>query len=217
MSRFRNRLMATYEDRGIPYKRVSFLRSTGTQYIDTGILVTYDRLQEGMVLEIKMAANNNAASGKNNAPYFFVGRSISLAYYGFGSSWERSSITFENDTPYVLKLDSVEGKFYVNGNVAAQKSLTTRTASGNNIALFGVYNNSAMGYKYAQTIYWCKIRYKGELVRDMVPVEVDGVGYMYDKVSGELFGNLGTGSFILVGGKYLIISTLRLSAERRAA
>ena len=200
MSKYRRRLMMKINKEYIPYKRVSFLKSTGTQYIDTGILVTYDRLQEGMVLEMKMSANVNAASGKNNAPYFFVGRRINMAYYGFGSSWARSSITFENDTPYVLKLDSVEGKFYVNGEVAAQPSLTIGTASGNNIALFGVHNASNMGNKYAQTIYWCKIRYKGELVRDMVPVEVEGVGYMYDKVSGELFGNLGTGTFILGGG-----------------
>lgn len=199
MGRFRNRMMATYEDRGIPYQRVSFLRSTGTQYIDTGILVTYDRLQEGMVLEIKMAANNNAASGKNNRPYFFVGRSNSKAYSGFEYNYKISSVTFANDTPYVLKIDSTDGNFYVDGNVATEYAETKTETSGNTIALFGVKNNSSMGSKYAQTIYWCKIRYKGELVRDMVPVEVDGVGYMYDKVSGELFGNLGTGTFILGG------------------
>ena len=33
--------------------------------------------------------------------------------------------------------------------------------------------------------------------RDFIPVRVGNVGYMYDKVSGKLFGNAGTGSFIL--------------------
>lgn len=32
---------------------------------------------------------------------------------------------------------------------------------------------------------------------DLIPVRVGQVGYMYDQVSGQLFGNLGTGSFIL--------------------
>ena len=32
---------------------------------------------------------------------------------------------------------------------------------------------------------------------DLVPVRIGSTGYMYDKVSGNLFGNSGTGSFIL--------------------
>ena len=38
---------------------------------------------------------------------------------------------------------------------------------------------------------------QGEKIIDMIPVRVGQVGYMYDKVSGRLFGNAGTGSFIL--------------------
>lgn len=37
----------------------------------------------------------------------------------------------------------------------------------------------------------------GVLVRDFIPVRVGQVGYMYDKVSKQLFGNSGTGSFTL--------------------
>ena len=32
---------------------------------------------------------------------------------------------------------------------------------------------------------------------NLIPVRKDGVGYMYDTVSGQLFGNIGTGNFIL--------------------
>ena len=32
---------------------------------------------------------------------------------------------------------------------------------------------------------------------DLIPVRKGTIGYMYDKVSGQLFGNAGTGSFIL--------------------
>ena len=32
---------------------------------------------------------------------------------------------------------------------------------------------------------------------DLMPVRVGEIGYMYDRVSGELFGNMGTGEFIL--------------------
>lgn len=32
---------------------------------------------------------------------------------------------------------------------------------------------------------------------DLISVRVGQVGYMYDKVSGQLFGNAGTGTFVL--------------------
>jgi hypothetical protein len=35
------------------------------------------------------------------------------------------------------------------------------------------------------------------LIFDLIPVRVGTTGYLYDKVSGQLFGNNGTGSFIL--------------------
>ena len=46
-------------------------------------------------------------------------------------------------------------------------------------------------------IYGQKIYLNNVLVRDFIPVRVGQVGYLYDKVSGQLFGNLGTDSFIL--------------------
>lgn len=46
-------------------------------------------------------------------------------------------------------------------------------------------------------IKWCKL-YDGDvLVRDFIAVRKGGIGYMYDRVSGELFGNVGTGQFSL--------------------
>ena len=35
------------------------------------------------------------------------------------------------------------------------------------------------------------------MLRDFVPVRIGNVGYMYDKVSKQLFGSIGTGQFIL--------------------
>ena len=42
-----------------------------------------------------------------------------------------------------------------------------------------------------------KIYMNGVLVRDFIPVRNNGVGYMYDKVSNQFFGNSGTGSFTI--------------------
>ena len=47
------------------------------------------------------------------------------------------------------------------------------------------------------SLYQCSIRCDGVLVRDFIPVRVGQVGYMYDRVSGKLFGNAGTGAFVV--------------------
>lgn len=50
-------------------------------------------------------------------------------------------------------------------------------------------------------IYGCRIWDNGILERDLIPVRVGTTGYMYDRVSGQLFGNAGTGDFILGNDK----------------
>lgn len=50
-------------------------------------------------------------------------------------------------------------------------------------------------------IYMCKLYLDDVKVRDFIPVRKGQVGYMYDKVSGELFGNSGTGDFVLGNDK----------------
>jgi hypothetical protein len=50
-------------------------------------------------------------------------------------------------------------------------------------------------------LYYCKVWQSGTLLHDLIPVRVGQVGYMYDRVSGELFGNAGTGAFTLGNDK----------------
>ena len=65
------------------------------------------------------------------------------------------------------------------------------------IGLFTLYNNLNMTTRRTNNVnvYSFKLTDNGVLVRDLVPVRVGSVGYMYDRVSGKLFGNEGTGAF----------------------
>lgn len=45
--------------------------------------------------------------------------------------------------------------------------------------------------------YGFKFYEYNNLIMDLIPVRIGDIGYMYDKVSGKLFGNEGTGEFIL--------------------
>ena len=53
-------------------------------------------------------------------------------------------------------------------------------------------------------MYFCKLWDNGVLVRDLIPVkDENNVGYMYDKLHNTLYGNLGTGDFIVGNEKKL--------------
>lgn len=70
-------------------------------------------------------------------------------------------------------------------------------AGAGNITYFARSDNSSeptpIGFKF----YSSKFIINEKLFRNFIPVRVGNIGYMYDKVSGQLFGNSGTGSFIL--------------------
>ena len=46
-------------------------------------------------------------------------------------------------------------------------------------------------------IYEVKISQGNDIIMDLIPVRKNGVGYMFDKISKQLFSNQGTGTFIL--------------------
>lgn len=65
-------------------------------------------------------------------------------------------------------------------------------------ALFGCYNTANQSVDtQAGIIGKCTLYIGNRVVRDFIPVRVGDVGYMYDRVSGKLFGNAGTGAFVL--------------------
>ena len=52
-------------------------------------------------------------------------------------------------------------------------------------------------YGGVQRLYYFNVYNNGVKVYELIPVRIGQVGYLYDKVSGTLFGNNGTGSFTL--------------------
>lgn len=65
---------------------------------------------------------------------------------------------------------------------------------------FHLFHAGVLNYwndKGRNRLYWCKVYEDGVLTRDFIPVRYRGVGYMYDNVSGRLFGNQGSGEFVI--------------------
>lgn len=64
----------------------------------------------------------------------------------------------------------------------------------NTVWLFGVNSSLAKTNARIKSFIWKRNNIE---ILNFIPVRVGNVGYMYDKVSGQLFGNSGTGNFIL--------------------
>ena len=69
--------------------------------------------------------------------------------------------------------------------------------NGNHLLLFATTGYEPSYGTSNSRIYSCRIRVGGVIIRDYIPVRKGTVGYLYDRVTGELFGNAGTGDFAL--------------------
>jgi hypothetical protein len=77
------------------------------------------------------------------------------------------------------------------------KSSGTISDCNRTFLLFAVVSTAGVVSCGKCCISACKIWDNGVLVRDFIPVRKGTVGYLYDRVSGKLFGNAGTGDFVL--------------------
>ena len=176
----------------LPYDaEIEYLESDGNSWIDT-----LENLQTACSTYIKMSITKTISS---NALVF--------------GAWMDGGTSI---TP--------KAQLYINPSQRWAYSRTTNIAVsgitlGDSVALNTVYKltattqsqeNDLKAYLFARNndgndllpidgmrLYDCTMTKNDVFVRDFIPVRVGQVGYLYDKVSGQLFGNVGTGNFIL--------------------
>ena len=178
-----------------PYDaEVEYLESTRTQYIDTQVTPNQD-----LVIEIKW--KNNTA--QNNRYLFGSGSSTSnciRAYIGSSSYWRFGggyiAINTSDTTERIAVIDKT--KIIINGEEYIYQDTVGTFSSSVTMKIFGGASGNSL---ISTRIYYFKISNNGTLIRDFIPVRVGTTGYMYDRVSGRLFGNSGTGNFILGSDK----------------
>jgi len=180
---------------------VDYLESTGTQYIDTGIVAKsglssvlnfeYTALSDTASMLDARSGNNRfylCHAGKPSTTFFF--------YYGYGSAIQ-SSTTPAVNTRYVVETSLAVGSqsMKVNGTTIASGSDSGTYNLGANLYLFGM-NYSTPQYLTSAMLYGCKIMDGSILVRDYYPaIDENGVGFIFDKVTHTIFDNAGTGVF----------------------
>lgn len=187
-----------------PYDaEIEYLQGDKTAFIDSGFVPGVDSVLE---IDYMIPSNYGSASWDTIAdvnPDDNTSRGMGIRLSGsyistvnlfcFNSAYSQGNISSTTDQRHhaVVKQNVV------------QLDETTKTISSvsyantHSIYLFAENYNGTSRRKCACRIYSCRL-YDGQtLMRDFVPVRVGQVGYMFDRVSGQLFGNAGTGSFVL--------------------
>ena len=198
-------------DTTVPYQKVEYLENTNSAQF----MHVYQNPQAGAFssfdFEIRLRFSVLPTSGyigsgitSGSSVQFFVGANVASAtgiYMCFGPSSTGTLVKQLANSDksgwhtYRAVSDGTTCTYYLDGEQVFQHDKGSVNIGTNQITLFRMTNSQS--YAGKQQISYFKFSRNGELVRDLIPVRVSNVGYMYDKVSGQLFSNDGTGNFVI--------------------
>ena len=179
---------------------VEYLESSGTQYIDTGLMANTNTR---VVLDFMYLSGSGIFGSFEN------GKDFALEYAG-GKWYTYYGNNHGYGTAATANRRCIAD---VNRNVATVDGVVVRTATANTFSatkpflLFCFYNRTAPDYFSSIRVYSCQIYDNGTLVRDLWPAfDPEGVACLYDKVEQKYYYNAGTGSFIAEGGGHIVFT-----------
>lgn len=219
-------------DKKLPYDaEIEYLENSGTQWIDTNWIpdLTKDlriecsagwvRTDRGMLIS---AWSQQTKDGNNLSVELFSSK-VLRTYAG------QRDVVLSRNIEKLNVLYPIEIT-YTASNGLCTMNIDNNTYSGNVSQIGRILNTQSavlgndQSHRFPYGMFGEIKVYNPNLVIDFIPVRIGTTGYMYDKVSKQLFDNSGTGEFILGpdkvrgGGKCLIINMLRdYFGERRAA
>ena len=178
------------------YTPLNFIKSSRTQYIDTGVIP-----DENTIVEIELEKSSDSkilwerVLGVDNQFMVYIDAKLGTSdkNYKWFANMNTGGMTIhvvEYDKKTKLKLGN--GNIYYNNQSSNTYSATPNTQSS--IYLF--YSNGGDVYSEYK-LYSCKI-YSGEtLIKDFIPVlDKNNVACLYDKINSQYFYNQGTGQFL---------------------
>lgn len=199
----------------LPYDaEVEYLETTGIQYIDTGIAQTSRNFE--YTLKIQWTGSTNSQF-ETFFGYMIDGAIIPRSgfhkYTGkwmFGTNTTRqTNVNVDSSTHTIcVKGDASAQKemLYIDGSLIDTATTTSNGISQNLITFFlGTRNrNGSIDNPCSAKFFSLRYRVYSNSTHsvileewDFIPVRIGQVGYLYDRISGQLFGNVGTGSFTL--------------------
>lgn len=188
---------------------IEFLQSSGTQWLDTGVVAGV-----GFRYEIKAdvpAADTGwhrllgarDADSKFALPVAIGPTSVDgkpYAQFGLASSnyFVKGASPVAGLHTFITQLSSDTLSFSIDGSASiAQDNVNADVLPALSLYMFSNHREDTTVESISAKVYYCKIWNGETLLRDFIPVRVGQVGQMFDRVSGQLFTNIGTGTFTL--------------------
>ena len=193
--------------KALPYDaEVEYLESTGTQYIDTEVPMdssqiidlTFSLVGDTRIkYETFCGANwNDTASG--NLRFSYIRQKSSEGLMMADGFFKLASNVIPWESGIIYKCHAENNNSSIELNDGRRYDLTSGPISEpNTIYLFATNNRGTASYSAKARVFSYRVLQSGVLVRDFIPVRVGTEGAMYDRVSGQLFRNQGTGAFLI--------------------
>ena len=202
--------------KSLPYDaEIEYLESSGTQWIDTGIIQNSLNIEIGLQIQWVGSSTNLFESffaymtNDGIVPRCGIHKYQGKWMFGTNSTIITTKSIDKNIHNIFLTGNSSTKKeqLYLDGTLTREgDAIIPTNISSNNIpfCMFGRNRNGDIDNLATTRIMSCWYKQFTDAGHttitqeiDLIPVRVGQVGYMYDKVSGQLFGNQGSGSFIL--------------------
>lgn len=188
------------------YQEVEYIQSSGTQYIDTGVIPTVDTGVKVRGHFTSVQDGDNIILGASDQTAFANGKPYSVdpypdrVYFPFGGfagdSTDTITITQTKNKQYEYTLNYMDsGKASVD---TLQITLPTRTSvTSNALYLFCLNGNGTAGYYSHFALEYLQITQGESVIHDYVPCyrKADNVAGLYDLVTGTFLTNAGSGTF----------------------
>ena len=180
------------------YQQVEYIESTGTQYIDTGII---PKATMKVNLEVSQLAFTNKSAGligENSWKYSLVIYQQNQLRWVSGDA---ACYNYSIDNTKTYNIECIpDGEMKVNDTSTERISDYGNGSPNRTWWLFTGQNGVASSFR----LKYCKIYDNGTLVRNFIPCyqKPGGESGLYDTVEGKFYTNQGTGNFKIPLEKY---------------
>ena len=169
---------------GIPARSTFELKCQITNLLDINSYQTFFH----RYTNITRTPTTNMGSRSNG--YYY------MAFDANGNSRYLLRTSSRNTNLHTIKVDFTNKKITLDGTESNFDFASFNPSTDSpRICLFSGRGSSYVGF--VGRIYYFKATYNNQLVLDLVPVRKGNVGMMYDKVTGAVYKNTSTGTFIV--------------------
>lgn len=175
------------------YTQLEYIQSSGSQYINTGIIPNQDTriiiVVDWPITGASWLYGARIAAGNNSFGFLQVGGQ----YYRFDYANSMNELSVKPSGKFTI--DANKNKCYINGDLVSTATYTTFSTPGS-MYLFSSNNNGAAGTGASAKIYSCMIYDNNTLVRNFIPCKNnDGTVGLYDTMNSIFYQNAGSGTF----------------------